>query len=318
MSAANIPVQVRSVDPYASYNSDIVNLHTRILSGGVNCLLYPNPIDVTLDGATFKTTFGRAIMQDVFIECNELIIDILDPSFYYNWNGTNFELGYYAVVLVYEYWKTSPPPEAQVKILFPSQLTTLAGQDGYTMLFLKWLYVDEITGDLSVTDTHPIWPQVVRWIVGAPGTGGSSSSGVTSVVNLTGDVTLQNLLDGGVATWVDQRMLGGPGQFIAEWLPTPANNIWYKNTYGNPIFVFCAAAPLLTGMKAILNFYTGFGSDPINDPSFWSGGISEDWFTTTGDENIVSVYGIVGIDGWWKYVASGCLVQHVQFFGNHS
>ena len=39
-----IPVQVRSVDPYASYNSDVVNRLTRIISNGNDCILHSNPI----------------------------------------------------------------------------------------------------------------------------------------------------------------------------------------------------------------------------------------------------------------------------------
>lgn len=162
-----IPSQVRSVDPYASYNSDVVNKLTRIISDGENILLAPSPIEVSFVNTTkVRADAGKAIMQDVLIEIQNHDIDLTDVDFYVDSSGGVWnETGYYLVVLHYEYQKTSPAPEASIKIILPSQKATLYNPAKH--LFLKCL---EVTGSYqvdSLLDYDPDDPSVARDVVGA-------------------------------------------------------------------------------------------------------------------------------------------------------
>jgi len=160
-----VPSQIRSVDPYASYDSNVVNKLTRIVSDGENILLSPSPIDVSLINATtIRALIGKAIMQDVLIETQlDLDVDLADIDFYVDSTGGFWnETGYYLVVLHYEYNKTSPPPEASVKIIMPSQKATL--YDPTKHLFLKCLDVSNsgINEIDAVLDHDPDNPSVNR------------------------------------------------------------------------------------------------------------------------------------------------------------
>jgi hypothetical protein len=150
-----VPSQIRSVDPYASYDSNVVNKLTRMISDGNNILLSPSPIDVSLTNTTtIKALEGKAIMQDVLIEIQDLPIDLSDIDFYLDSSGGIWnETGFYLVVLHYEYQKTSPPPEASIKIILPSQKATLF--DPTKHLFLKCL---EVTGSFEATALHDYDP----------------------------------------------------------------------------------------------------------------------------------------------------------------
>jgi len=136
-----VPSQIRSVDPYASYDSNVVNKLTRIVSDGENILLSPSPIDVSsISSTTVKAETGKAIMQDVLIEIQDIVVDLADIDFYIDSSGGIWnETGYYLIVLHYEYQKTSPPPESSIKVILPSQKATL--YDPTKHLFLKCLTV---------------------------------------------------------------------------------------------------------------------------------------------------------------------------------
>jgi len=160
-----VPEQIRSVDPYASYDSNVVNKLTRIVSDGENILLLPSPIALSLvDTSNIKAETGKAIMQDVLIEIQDINIDLNDIDFYLDpvggiWN----EVGYYLVVLHYEYNKTSPPPEASIKIITPSQKATLF--DPTKHLFLGVLEVSSPGGIEQIDallDQHPTDPSINR------------------------------------------------------------------------------------------------------------------------------------------------------------
>jgi len=176
-----VPSQVRSVDPYASYNSDVVNKLTRIISDGENILLSPSPIDVSsINTTTVKAEAGKAIMQDVLIEIQDINIDLTDEDFYIDSSGGLLnEAGYYLVVLYYEYQKTSPAPEASVKIIKASQKATLYNPAKH--LFLKCL---DINGSYEINDllnNDPDDPSRARNVVGA-----SSGNFVATDSNTTG------------------------------------------------------------------------------------------------------------------------------------
>jgi len=157
-----VPSQIRSVDPYASYDSNVVNKLTRIISDGENILLSPSPIDVSyVNTTTVKALEGKAIMQDVLIEIQDLNIDLSDIDFYLDSSGGIWnETGYYLVVLHYEYQKTSPPPEASIKIIMPSQKVGL--YDSTKHLFLKCLDVQSMGIIDDVLDSDPDDPTINR------------------------------------------------------------------------------------------------------------------------------------------------------------
>ncbi len=170
-----VPSQIRSVDPYASYNSDVVNKLTRIITDGRNILLTPSPIDVSIiDTTHIRALAGKAVMQDVLIEIQNLDVDVTDIDFYVDSSGGVWnEEGYYLVVLYYEYNKTSPAPVAEIKIILPSQKATV--YDPTKHLFLKCMNVIDNGGTLevdSLLDYDFDNPMVEREFSGA-GSGGN-------------------------------------------------------------------------------------------------------------------------------------------------
>ena len=136
---ANIyPIQTRSVDPYASYNSNSVNRLTRMITRETNCLHDIYSIDVEAD-STAPLTFvvvkeGTAFMSDVYIKIDaDFRVDFEDRDFYLDVNPFN-EDGYYYVVLDYYYVKSKPAPQASIKILKPSQRAILDTSSRYILL----------------------------------------------------------------------------------------------------------------------------------------------------------------------------------------
>jgi hypothetical protein len=150
-----VPSQIRSVDPYASYDSNVVNHLTRMISDGKNILLSPSPIDVSWINTTFvRVAMGKAIMDDVLIETTGVLdVDLSDIDFYISGGGWG-EIGNHLIVLQYEYQKTSPPPVAEIKIITPSQKATL--YDPTRHLFLKCIEVTNPGSGLQVTDPDSV------------------------------------------------------------------------------------------------------------------------------------------------------------------
>lgn len=147
-----IPAQERSVDPYASYNSDIVNKLTRVVSDGNDILLYPSPINVSATTLTTVTAeAGSCIKDDVLIAIQNIIVDMADSDFYVDSGGGVWnEIGYYYLVLEYSYVKIRPAPAASVKIILPSQRLTVYNPSLH--LFLACLEVAAPGGVRQVTD----------------------------------------------------------------------------------------------------------------------------------------------------------------------
>ena len=146
-----IPTQVRSVDPYASYNSDVVNKLTRMISDGNNILLMPSAPTITqLSSSMIRVNAGKSIMDDVLIEIEDINMDLNDLDFYLNpseglWQGA----GYYYVILHYEYQRTSPPPSASVRIIKPIDHGMF---DDTKHLFLGVLNVNDPGGVETITE----------------------------------------------------------------------------------------------------------------------------------------------------------------------
>lgn len=134
-----IPNQTRSVDPYASYNSNVVNALTRIVSNGQNVILSSFPIRVDiLTPTTARVSEGKCIKDDVFIEIEQIDIDFADTDFYAAAAGSAFlEDGMYYIVLDYNYVKSRPAPVASIKIIKPSQRANPAIFNSTSHMLLK-------------------------------------------------------------------------------------------------------------------------------------------------------------------------------------
>lgn len=143
-----IPVQTRTIDPYSSYNSNIVNQLTRMITKAVDCLDHVHAIEVTIDPDNPTSGLiispGICYKDDVIIEITEEFkVDMSDYSFYLNpdaefdhWNQS----GYYYVVLSYQYEKALPAPQATISIILPTQRYDFINNPaGY--LFLKCVQV---------------------------------------------------------------------------------------------------------------------------------------------------------------------------------
>jgi len=177
-----IPVQERSVDPYASYNSDIVNKLTRIITDGADCLIHPDPIDVIPnDSTSVIVTEGNGIKDDVLIQVDDLQVNCDDADFFIDSTSAWDSTGYYYVVLNYTYAKTRPAPYATIGLIKPAQrLTSYDSRH----LFLACLDVgpDGVGGYQvdAILDYDPDYPQNRRLIRGSDPTGATVSFVVVS------------------------------------------------------------------------------------------------------------------------------------------
>jgi len=129
------PTQTRTVDPFAEYNSNVVNRLTRMLTQNDNVLLSTNSLRLTLDSTAPTTAVvvqtGTVFKDDVLIEVTaDHQVDFEDASHYINaaggGGGELGETGLYYVCLEYTYVKSRPAPDVDIKILKPSQRGTYA------------------------------------------------------------------------------------------------------------------------------------------------------------------------------------------------
>jgi len=186
-----IPIQERSVDPYSSYDSNVVNKLTRIISDGNNILLSPSPMYCEfLSQHTVKVKAGKAIMDDVLIEIQDIDIDFNDSDYFVNDLDTTMTEGYHLIVLCYQYIKTSPAPTASVKIIKAHQKNDPAIFNRQTMMFINAIHIT-LLGGLTITEIlgfDPDDPTLKRNYAG----GSSSSSGVVAEFkefSISGDIT---------------------------------------------------------------------------------------------------------------------------------
>src|SRR4030042_2615707 len=124
------PDQIRAVDPYSSFNSDVVSMLTRIVSNHSNVILPFNPIDVSqLTSTSLRCTAGKVVKDDIYIETtSNFDVDMTDSDMYIDpGTGPLDSTGYYYIVLKYTYVKTKPATQASIQIIKPSQRITLFG-----------------------------------------------------------------------------------------------------------------------------------------------------------------------------------------------
>ncbi len=151
--SSSVPIQIRTVDPFASYNSDTVNKLTHMLNSGDDLLENLQSCDVTDSTSINKVILSPGIVykDDVLIEITEShIIDFTDSLQYQEFGSGFNENGYYYIVLKYTFQKQRPAPEAEVLIIKPTQINDLyplypSGE----FLFLKAVHV---SGDPHVID----------------------------------------------------------------------------------------------------------------------------------------------------------------------
>ena len=124
--ASTIPSQERVVDPFASYNSNVVNKISEIVTHNEEGMLTVNSMQVSLDTTSPTTTVivepGYAVKDDVLIKITEQHeVDFTDPDQWVTPPDITFPGGNCYLVLDYQYLKQRPAPQANIKILQPNQ-----------------------------------------------------------------------------------------------------------------------------------------------------------------------------------------------------
>jgi len=168
-------LQVRSVDPFSSYFSDNVNRHTRIVSGGVDCIV--TGLRATIDETDRrKCTIGAGICikDDMMIQfTSSVVIDLTDELFYVDNNPVS-TAGVLYIVLVYKYQKIKPPPVAKILLCRPDQY------DPSAHLFLQAITVDFYQNidsygfvhvydyDPNLQSIHRVYPLFIGQLKGIP------------------------------------------------------------------------------------------------------------------------------------------------------
>jgi hypothetical protein len=132
------PTQTRAVDPFASYNSDVVNRLTRMVTQGEDLLFSPRGMDVAADSTSpndyVNVTVGSCFKDDTWIQITEEHQVDFTNALHYFGGAVIKEPGYYYIVLEYEFVKSRPAPQASIKIIPPSLIATGYGSNH---VFLK-------------------------------------------------------------------------------------------------------------------------------------------------------------------------------------
>jgi len=173
--AASIPSQIRTVDPFASYNSDTVNKHTKMVTYDEEGMAKVTELKVTDAGdstsvAVYVST-GMAYKDQVLIDVTaQGLVDFNTADHYYDWDspGLGFnENGYYYIVMNYVYVKSRPAPSASYQIIKPSQRGTFS--TGGNWLFLAAVLISGVGGSgaqiNSILDYDPENPDNKRLYV---------------------------------------------------------------------------------------------------------------------------------------------------------
>ena len=161
--------QIRSIDAFSSYDSNIVNRLTRIVSLDDDILLSRDSLQVTNDSTSPTTviiTPGYVVKDDVFIQqTDDFNVDMTDPDFYTEATALD-STGIYYITLYYTYLKTKPPPEAKIRILKPDQHSNI---DNDELMFLGAVEINDNYEIEAVYDYDPNDSSVGRPISSAGG-----------------------------------------------------------------------------------------------------------------------------------------------------
>ncbi len=154
---AIFPPQNRTIDPYSSYNSNVVNDLTKMVTGGRDCIFSSKNLDITINNTSeLILKPGHCFKDNVIIEITEdFIINMSDPTFYLNTStGVWNEEGIYYIILDYTYVKSRPAPQASIKIIKPTQHNLLSP----AFLFLKSVNVIFNSPSFEITDVYDYDP----------------------------------------------------------------------------------------------------------------------------------------------------------------
>ena len=161
--------QDRSIDPYASYYSSVVNQIHRLVSRGVDCLHSTHAMDVIADSTSpldvVVVTTGGLFKDDVYIEnLSNFQVDLTDLDFYAPGTLTPWDsTGYYYITVSYNYTRSRPPPRASIRVLKPSQRSLLTTHSQFFLL--KVLSIVDGTAGLEIEafyDYDPEYPNNKR------------------------------------------------------------------------------------------------------------------------------------------------------------
>ncbi len=166
--ASSIPAQTRTVDPFASYNSDTVNKLTKMASRGDDGIMARNDLDIVPDSTSpldhVLMRPGIIYKDDMLIDfTQEHVVDFTDPDHYVSFGSGFNEAGTYYIVMQYTYVKSRPAPDAKIKILKPSQIPHPSV--GTSLFFLKAVIVifNGVSFEISsLSDADPGDPTVNR------------------------------------------------------------------------------------------------------------------------------------------------------------
>ena len=155
--ASSIPTQERVVDPFASYNSNVVNRLTEILSKGRNALISTNDLQVTvIDSTSVAVSEGYALKDDVLIHVTApKTVDFYDIDQYTSTDPFPTP-GYNYIVLDYSYVKSRPAPQASIKILRSTERAALAASPNLMLIKVVKLTT---TGPHIIESLHDFDPE---------------------------------------------------------------------------------------------------------------------------------------------------------------
>lgn len=114
------------MDPYSeSRYSSTVNRMSRLVTGNQDVVLFPDSsfIATRLSDTELTISPGIAVKDDVLINTTALYtVDFADSNFYVDTIGGLTAAGTYYVVLHYEYIRSSPAPQAFIRIIKDSTI----------------------------------------------------------------------------------------------------------------------------------------------------------------------------------------------------
>lgn len=149
------PNQLRTTDPYSEDRySSLINRFNRVWTRGNNVILEPqNSFNVTLDDAnTLTVDAGIFIKDDAMVHVDtSYVIDASSNDYYEDGTGAMTTLGYYILVVKYNYTRSLPSPVAYYKLIRDETIYTGALTD---YIFLGSFYVN---GSLEIELTIPFY-----------------------------------------------------------------------------------------------------------------------------------------------------------------
>jgi hypothetical protein len=210
--AGIIPTQERSVDPFASYNSNVINRLTNMITRGDRGIVTVYDLQVTIDSTSPNTTVvissGYCFKDDVMIEVqSESTMQILgtgaDTNYAHSFNPASASDGYYYIVLYYNYQKSRPVPQAILYAVESTNTSAIYPNNTGDYVLLK---VVNVSGGVisSVLDYDPGTIANVReylpTMVGAVGTTPTFDA-LLHMGRIIYDIDQDIIRTGGAAAW---------------------------------------------------------------------------------------------------------------------